>query len=488
MKALKFVRVGVALGVFSLVTLFFLGLGGGCGLLEKVQLVPAILGCAGIPLVLWFVVTILFGRLYCSMVCPLGILQDVLGRLMRPFGRRSFTPGPNHWVLRIAMMVLFVGLFFAGGTALAGLVDPYSLFGRIASSLLQPAAEWCNNLLADQLGVEGAIVLFKREIVMRSVAGLTVAASALGMLVLLVAWKGRLFCNTLCPVGALFAAISKRPAFGIRIDREKCVSCGRCSGVCKALCLDGKRQRVDNARCVRCFNCLGACAKGALSFGFLWKGAAAPEGGAARGGARRLGLEGAAGLAAGVAGGAAAVGVFGVKPKREKPGVLLPPGAAWEAFWRKCTACGLCVAKCPRKVLVPAGFSEYGVLGFMMPKMVFTHGFCDPACTRCGEVCPSGALRPLDALMKKKAKPGLATFDRAACLACTEKLPCGLCERRCPEKAITLKEEDVPDGDKKKKVQVPVIDEAKCIGCGACENYCPAHAMQVRVRKPASKV
>ena len=107
MKALKILRVLVAACVFTLVTLFFLGLGGGFGLLEKIQIMPALLGCAAIPLVAWLVATLLFGRVYCSVVCPLGILQDLLGRLARVFGRRTFAPRPDRPVVRFAAGMVF---------------------------------------------------------------------------------------------------------------------------------------------------------------------------------------------------------------------------------------------------------------------------------------------------------------------------------------------------------------------------------------------
>ena len=479
MKALKYLRVLVAACLFALVTLFFLGLGGGFGLLEKIQLVPALLGCAFVPLAAWLAITLLFGRLYCSMVCPLGILQDLLARLARPFGRKTYAPRPDRASLRGAVVIAFSLLVALGGAALASLVDPYSLFGRIASELFQPVAEWGNNLAADHFGVDGPLVFFKREILVRSASGFTVAACALALLALLVAWKGRLVCNTICPVGAILAALSGKTAFRLAINSEKCMKCGLCSGVCKALCLDGRNQTIDNARCVRCFNCLGACKKGAISFTPVRAGPLDADG-VADPRLRRL----ATGLA-----GVAAAGTVGsslcVLDKRARPEATLPPpGADPGKFRRLCTGCGLCVAKCPRKVLTPAGLTEYGPLGFMMPKMDFTRGFCDPNCTTCGDVCPTGALKPLDRVAKRegKVKIGLASFDRSKCLVCTEKekMECGLCARRCTQKAIELKEEEITVGDDRRTVKVPTLVAEKCTGCGACENYCPNHAFTVK--------
>ncbi len=454
MKSLKIIRSLIALSVFSLVTLFFLGLGGGFGLLEKVQLVPALLSCALVPLVSWLVVTILFGRVYCSFVCPLGILQDVLGRLVH---RRKYMPAhlsQRTLAARVIFWSLLVVVASFGGISLLGLIDPYSFFGRIATHLFQPLAEIGNNLLADWLGTDGAVVLFKREVFVRSFSGLVLAGSSLILLAALVAWHGRIFCNTVCPVGAILAALSHKTLFRLTIDPKKCVKCGLCSHVCKAECLDGKNLIIDNARCVRCFNCLGACKKGAISFAPI---RCAKEG-TPQDPMRRDFLTAAGCLAFAT--------VFAGRKFRQMfyREALPPPGADKASLRWKCTACGLCMARCPQKAITAADFSDYGPLGFMMPKMDFTHGFCDPNCTVCGEVCPTGAIRPLDLLEKKKVKIGYAFVDTARCLVNTEKISCGLCERHCPQKAITLSP----------TLKTPIVDSVKCTGCGACEHVCPS--------------
>ena len=482
MKVLKWIRVVVAVGLFTLVTLFFLGLGGGCGLLEKIQVGPALIGVTLLPSLLiflgWMLLTCLLGRIFCSMVCPLGILQDILGRivkLVRP--RRRFSPRPERRGFRVAVLVAFVLLVMFQMTSLVSLIEPYGVFGRIATQLLQPVAEWGNNHLADWLGTDGAVVLFKREILVRSVSGFAVAASSLVLLLGLVAWKGRLFCNLVCPVGTILWVASKKSVFQLAIDADKCVKCGLCSGVCKAECLDGKGRMLDNARCVRCFNCIGVCAKGAISLRPAWS---LPKSEKKMAEGRREVVLGLAKAAGGLAAAGVILGGRNVLGDGACPDVIVPPGASEDLLRARCTACGLCVAQCPRKVLAPAGFTEFGPLGLMMPKMDFSRGFCDPNCTLCGEVCPTGAILPLTRATKKNAKIGQAAFNRTACLACTEKIPCGLCERRCPQKAIALKEEETKDGEKTVKIQVPVVDGVKCTGCGACENYCPSHAMKVK--------
>lgn len=472
---LRVLRILLAGTFFALLTLFFLGVVGGCGWLADGQFVPALLTC-GLGVAVVAVVTVLFGRIYCSTFCPLGVLQDVLLRVVRLFRKRPFVPHSDRVVVRTVLLAVFTALVIVNGVSVAGLIEPYSVFGRIVSQVLRPMAEGLNNLLADALGTDGAVVLFKRDVVWQGLAGLTVALTSLVLLVGLVAWKGRVFCNTVCPVGAMLAALSKGAVVRLVIDPTKCVKCGLCSRVCKAECLDGRAQTLDNARCVRCFDCVAACPHGAIAFRPRppWRLQTGE-----RSASRRAFV--------GSTIGAAALGCLWTKGRwRGQATVgaataIPPPGASVDTLRAQCTACGLCVARCPDRVLTPAGFSDYGPLGVLMPKMDFTHGFCRPDCTVCGEVCPTGAIPSLTADAKKRTTMGLAVWDRAACLVCTEKLSCGLCARRCPHGAISLKSEETVDAENKKTtVEIPVVDKAKCRGCGACAYYCPSQALRVR--------
>lgn len=475
MKTLKFVRVLVAVCTFALITFFFVGLGGGCGLLEKAQFIPALLAfgtlTASAALATWVVVTLLFGRVYCSVMCPLGVLQDFLLRLARLCRIGGvFRSRPDRPWLRFSSLAVFAALVLAGGASLAGLIDPYSVFGRIATHLLQPVVELANDALADRLGTDGPVVLFKVRPFVRGLEGLVLAGTSLVALAALVAWRGRIFCNTLCPAGAALAVFSRRSLFRIEIDAEKCVKCGRCARVCKATCIDVATGKVDNARCVRCFDCFGNCAKGALSYRPVPIkrncGPAVPSD-------RRAFIADALCSAALPFTAAWHRGAMKRAATGLRPDTLPPPGAGVASLRHSCTACGLCVAKCPSKVLVPSGAGAYGPLTFLLPRMDFTHGFCPPDCTVCGDVCPTGAIRPLkkDRDGRKSEVARVARFDRTKCLAAKDGLECGLCSRRCPSKAISLKDEG--------KAKVPVVDAAKCTACGACEHYCPVSGFTV---------
>lgn len=472
---LRVLRILLAGASFTLLTLFFLGLVGGCGWLADWQFVPALLAC-GLGAAIVAVVTALFGRVYCSTFCPFGVLQDVLLRCVRLFWKRPFAPSPDRVVVRSVLLAAFTALVVVNGVSVAGLIEPYSVFGRIVSQVLHPLADGLNNLLADAFGTDGAVVLFKREVVWQGLAGLTVALTSLVLLAGLVAWKGRVFCNTVCPVGAMLAVLSRGAAVRLVIDPAKCVKCGLCSRVCKAECLDGRTQTLDNARCVRCFDCVATCPHGAIAFRPRPPWRLRPEELSA---SRRAFVGSTIGVAA--------LGCLWTKDRwrghavADAVAAIPPPGASVDSLRAHCTACGLCVARCPSQVLTPAGFSDYGPLGVLMPKMDFTHGFCRPDCTVCGEVCPTGAIPSLTVEAKKRTTMGVAVWDRAACLVCTEKLSCGLCARRCPHGAISLKSEETVDAENKKTtVEIPVVDKAKCRGCGACEQYCPSQALRVR--------
>lgn len=458
MKRLKLRRVVIAALSLVGIVLFFLGFD--CCNSTEGQFVPALFGGSLVVLAVLLVISFLCGRVYCSFACPLGILQDVLIRLTRRIRRRPFTPQAAHPVVQgtfLSVFLLFTVLGFSA--SLASLIDPYGIFGRFLAHLVLPVRDAIVNFLADRFGVEGPVVLFKREVFLAGAGVLGVVISSLLVLTALVAWRGRVFCTTVCPVGTVLGWLARVSPFRLAVDASACVKCGRCTGVCKTGCLDGKAGTLDNERCVRCFNCVSACPKDAIKWKGAWKGEVD------RG--RRTALVNLVSLGA----------VYGLGSvffrrardcaKRELP----PPGAKVSELRLKCTACGLCMARCPKKIIVPAGFGDYGGTGFMMPKLDFSRGFCDPECTICGDVCPSGAILALWPDDKRAWRVGLAKWDEQKCLVCSEKVSCGLCARRCPYQAITLDEE-----------KRPVVDAEKCVGCGACEHYCPVGAISVMVR------
>ena len=158
----------------------------------------------------------------------------------------------------------------------------------------------------------------------------------------------------------------------------------------------------------------------------------------------------------------------GSKPLR----AVMPPGAlSLSRFSRSCTACGLCISSCPEKALAHAGLLDYGLVGWMLPRLDFSKGACDPSCSRCAEVCPAKALARRKG---EVVKVGLAEWSRENCRT-TKGDTCTLCSERCPTDAITLV------SDEEGQVAHPKVDASKCVGCGRCENYCPAERKAIKV-------
>ncbi len=265
-RSLKVLRVLFALAWFSALNLMFFGVLGGCGFLAKAQLLPALLGLNLVAVGVVAAVTLVFGRIYCSTVCPMGVLQDVVNRLARTCGRRPSGWRPPQRALRISVTAAAAVAAALGSAAFAGLLDGYSLYGRIAAHLLRPLAGLVNNLVAWACVAADHPYVFREEVIVRGTCGIVVAAAGLALVAFLSWTGGRIFCNTLCPTGTLLAALSARPLVRVRIDAAKCVKCGLCARACKAGCIDHQEKKVDDSRCVRCFNCLSVCGKKAISY------------------------------------------------------------------------------------------------------------------------------------------------------------------------------------------------------------------------------
>lgn len=261
---LKTIRILLAAVTFILLTASFIGLGGRLQFLAKWQLVPAILAVNLTVLAVLALVTLLLGRVYCAVFCPLGIFQDIVLWIRRKAGRKDFAYERPWTKTRWAVLAVCVIAAACGFLALPALVDPYSLYGRIASELFQPAAAALSNAVAAVADWAGHPLVLKTEVFVKSGLALAVAAASFVVIAFLAAWDGRFYCNAVCPAGTILSAFSHKTLLRLKIDTGKCVGCGMCTRECKARCIDFKNHTVDNARCVRCFNCVKACKKGAI--------------------------------------------------------------------------------------------------------------------------------------------------------------------------------------------------------------------------------
>ena len=471
--------------VFVLITLLFLDVTGTLhkyfGWLASIQFWPALLAMHVGVVAMLVVLTLVFGRIYCSVICPLGVMQDIISRLHGMRKKNRFTYSKEKRWLRYTVLAVFVVSALAGVNAVVSLLAPYSSYGRIASSLMKPVYEAGNNVLAAIAEHFNSYAFYGVDVWMRSLPTLIVASVTLVVIAVL-AWRGgRTYCNTVCPVGTILSFLARFSWFKVRIDGSKCVNCGLCTKNCKASAIDFKNHKIDYSRCVVCGDCIGKCNKGAISLSHSLPrqdeqrqaSQSSPSGGV-DGAGRRSFLIGLAVAATGTAlaqekkkvdGGLAAI-EDKIAPERLTP--ITPPGSlSARHFAQHCTACQLCVSTCPNGVLRPST----SLSSFMQPTVSYERGYCRPECTKCGEVCPTGAIKPITRADKSAIQVGHAVWIKDNCVPLTDGVECGNCARHCPTGAITMVPIDSAD---ERSLRIPVVNEARCIGCGACENLCPA--------------
>ena len=482
---LRKIRIIAAALCFTLITLLFLDFTGTIhawfGWLAKIQFLPAILALNVGVIIFLVALTLLFGRIYCSVICPLGIMQDIISWFAGRSKKNRFSYSPAKSWLRYAVLVLFVATLVAGFGAVALLVAPYSAFGRIAQNLFAPLWKWGNNLLAYIAERVDSYAFYSTDIVVGSWITFGVAATTLIILVIL-AWRnGRTYCNTICPVGTVLGVLSRFSLFKPVIDTDKCINCGLCARKCKASCIDAKNHSIDYSRCVVCMDCLESCSKNAIKY-TLRKGSTSSAAAAPADKSRRNFIVGAGLLATSAAkgqemkldGGYATI-IDKVAPFKNR--ALTPPGSlSARNMAAHCTGCQLCVAVCPTQVLRPSA----DLTTFMQPEMSYEKGYCRPECNKCSQVCPTGAIKPISVEEKSSIQLGHAEWVRDNCVVITDDVECGNCQRHCPTGAITMILSDYRDTKSRK---IPSVNKHLCIGCGACENLCPARPFSaIRVK------
>ena len=452
--------------------------------MAKVQALEAVLALNVAVIVLLAALTLVFGRIYCSVVCPLGVLQDVFAWLGKRRKRLRYSYSRELRWLRYGVLALFVVALVAGVGAVVQLLAPYSAFGRIMTMIFQPVWQVGNNILASFAESMDSYAFYSVDVWLKSMPVLVIAALTLVLLFVL-AWRdGRTYCNTICPVGTVLSLLSRCSLLKVGFDAGKCRNCSMCSKSCKAACIDYKTHSVDYSRCVVCGDCLESCKFGALAYKAHWprkgqstheacesqkpQGSHTPHDPSKRSFLLATAMATTAALAQEkkkVDGGLAEL-QDKVAPERQTP--LTPPGSlSWRHFAQHCTGCQLCVSECPNQVLRPST----DLLHLMLPTMSYERGHCRPECTRCSEVCPAGAIRQVDKDEKSSVQIGHAVFIQKNCVSVNDGVECGNCARHCPAGAIEMVPLD-PDDDL--SASVPAVNESRCIGCGACEYVCPA--------------
>ena len=472
------IRRILAVVFFALITLLFLDFTGSIhawfGWMAKIQFLPAVLALNVVVVVALILLTLLMGRIYCSVICPLGVMQDIFGWFGKKAKKNRYSYSKPMNILRYVMLGVLVVALVAGFGSIAALIAPYSAYGRIASNLLAPVYQWGNNLLAAWAESADSYAFYNVDVWLKGGITLVVAIVTLVALFVLAFKNGRTYCNTICPVGTVLGFLSRFSYLKPVIDTSKCNGCGLCARNCKASCIDSKNHAIDYSRCVVCLDCIDKCRQGAIKYVPRSKAAqTAPTGASADKGRRAFITATAVMAGAGVAkaqklkmdGGFATIEDKQI-PKRETP--LTPPGSlSAKNLAQHCTACQLCISVCPNQVLRPSS----DLSTFMQPETSYERGYCRPECTKCSEVCPTGAIKPITKEEKTAIQIGHAVWIAENCIVNADGQKCGNCARHCPTGAIQMVPKDANDP---KSLQIPVVNTERCIGCGACENLCPS--------------
>lgn len=472
---LRKTRIAISVLLFALITFYFIDFAGllpnEFHVLAHLQLVAALLSLSAGILLFLVVIALLFGRIYCSTICPMGIYQDVVTWISKKSSskRKRFTYSPAKTVLRWGVLGVTVAAFFGGFTVLLALLDPYSAYGRMINGVIKPIYMGANNLLESILSSYGNYTLYKVDASIWSVSSFAIGLATL-IVIGYLAWRyGRTWCNTMCPVGTVLGFISRVSFFKVRIDTGKCNHCGLCASRCKASCINSKEQVIDYSRCVACFNCLDVCKEKALLYSpKLFEKQQPKQEDASKRRFLLSGLTAAIAAPKAMAETAQAIASSGHGRKEYKvKHPITPPGAiSQQQFQSQCTSCHLCVSKCPSHVLKPS-FMEYGLGGMMQPMVNFERGFCNFDCTVCGNVCPTGAIQPLTKPQKHLTQMGYVVFIEQNCIVYTDGTSCGACSEHCPTQAIAMVEY-------KNGLTIPHVNVDICVGCGGCEYICPA--------------
>jgi len=441
--------------------------------------------------------TLFLGRFFCGWICPMGTLQHWVGSLPSEAKRGKQRIDSNRYKRwqTVKYVVLIAGLVAACfGSMAIGWLDPFSLLVRSIGLALLPGFNFAVRAVISPLEHSHMAAIRTTGETLHTILQALVLdfrqthfaqGLVLGLLFLVILAASlritRLWCRSICPLGALLGAVSRWSILGLHKDAASCDKCSRCLLHCQ-----GGDDPIGGvpwrkAECLMCMNCVGSCPHESLEFRFFRKESEV----ASTDMGRRRALTG-------LAAGAAVVPLMRANTglgKGRNDRLIRPPGALDEAdFLSRCIRCGECMKVCPNNSLHPT-LEQAGIEGLWTPTLVPRIGYCEPSCVLCSEVCPTGAIWQLTPKEKgwavgvgetggqrQPVRLGTAFYDRGRCLPWAEATECIVCEEWCPvsPKAIYVEEADVVDSAGRTKIlKQPRVDPSRCVGCGACEYACP---------------
>lgn len=250
-KGMRLIRIGVTLAVLTLAVLYSLSWRTeATRFVEHAQIVPSALGVSLGAILFWGCITVVFGRIYCSSACPVGTVQDILIWVSRKTIRRriKFRYDGSKRVPFEPVLLYLLSLIFS---------VHFMIF------VLEPWAMWSNIVAIWHPAPWRSVVL---DLGLGSFVGLLSGICSMVMVGFFALFRGRAWCNEICPVGILLRLFARKSLYHIEIDRDKCVSCMACERNCKAECIKVAERKVDNNRCVRCFTCISQCENDAIHY------------------------------------------------------------------------------------------------------------------------------------------------------------------------------------------------------------------------------
>jgi MauM/NapG family ferredoxin protein len=447
---------------------------------------------------LMIVVGMVWGRLFCAYVCPLGSCIDAVDYALGRTGQRRGAPrrptdpktqspppetGPRRrtgflgsWGLQWVLLgCVLIGLALKNSLPLV--LDPIGMLTRSFAVVFYPLGVWVANgaigllrPLAEQRGWYGLAYHAYLQPGFQAAIGNLILLSAVFMLGLL---TRRYWCRSICPLGALLGLLGRLAPARRRVTAA-CTSCGRCQDVCPMGAIGEDPFETRPSACIQCKSCRAVCPVEAISFSFRPRPGAAhrpiPEGFSRRHFFFGLGLGG-----------------MGIVLARLDPRVrkktdrtLRPPGSLPEEdFLATCVRCGACLRICVTHTLQASGM-ENGLIQWGTPVHHMRVAGCEQQCNLCGRVCPTGSIRNLPLIERQHAKIGTAVILRETCVAWAKNRLCLLCDEACPYNAIVFRP---VEGHKR-----PFVDESRCNGCGMCEAVCPVTGEAAIVVYPTGEI
>lgn len=426
-----------------------------------------------LPSLLIVGLTVIFGRVFCGWVCPMGTLLDSAGKMINSSPQHATSLRATKYI--VLTIILISSLF---GLQLVGFFDPFSIlirgmtlavdpvFNLIVSGFFDPiyryAPEWLSNLTEPVYAILRDTVLpHNQSFFLLS----TLSGTILIAIVAMEKFGKRFWCRNLCPLGAMLALFSRFSIFR-RFPERSCKDCQQCAPSCRMSAFSSNSKHIHHEECILCMDCVDDCINQQSRFQFSLPGSQIQTD------MSRRAFVGAAlaGISAPLLSNVNAAGML------PHSNLLRPPGTcAGVDFFSKCVRCGECMKVCIQNALQPC-FMESGYEGMFTPRLIPRLGYCEFNCTLCGQVCPTGAIHKLNQQEKIKFVIGIALIDKQRCLPFADFTPCIVCEEHCPthDKAIKFKEVTAVNqkGTTIQLMQPYVITEL-CIGCGICENKCP---------------